>query len=158
METTDREIEAIAEGDPLVFDGELCLVSSTATSSGGKHGSGKVTIGMTVLPDGPTRKVNQPEDSRVEVPEVSSARNPIVSVSASEKQFDPAVVRIATGESVVWLWEDTEPHCLAAESAALSGERVTGVGQTFEHTFRDPGTHVVRCTVHDHCCVVVVED
>jgi plastocyanin len=158
METTERDIEELSEGDLLVFDGELCLVSSTATSSGGKHGSGKVTVEMTVLPDGPTRKMNQPEDSRVEVPEVSSASNPIVSISAGEKQFDPAVVEIATGESVVWLWEDTEPHRLAAESAALSSERVTGVGQTFEHTFREAGTHVVRCPVHDHCCVVVVED
>lgn len=158
METTDRDIEEMEEGELLVFDGDLCLVSSTATSSGGKHGSGKVTIEMNVLPDGPTRKVNQPEDSRVEVPESGPARNPIVSVSEGKKQFDPAVVQIATGQSVVWLWEDTEPHRLAAESAELSGERVAGIGQTFEHTFRTAGTHVVRCTVHEQFCVVVVED
>lgn len=158
METTERDVGDVEEGDVVVLDGDRCLVSSTSTSSGGKHGTAKVALELTSLSDGSDRRINQPEDSAVDVLELESSRNPLIMIRGDGDHFDPAGVRVRAGSNVVWMWDDDDPHQLVADDVDLESDRDAGEGYTFERTFEDPGTYVVRCREHDAGCVIVAED
>lgn len=158
METTERDVGDVEDGEIIALDGDLCLVSSTSSSSGGKHGTAKVTLELTTLSDGSDRRINQPEDSTVEGPELEASRNPLVMISGDGDHFEPAGVRVRAGGNVVWMWDDDEPHRLVSEDAGFESDRDSGEGYTFEHAFEDPGTYVVRCSEHDEICLVVAEE
>lgn len=157
METTERDLDDIEEGEIIYFDEELCLVESTSTSSGGKHGTAKVNLELTKLADGSETLLNQPEDSTVETVAVQDAKNPVIYMADDSPHFDPAGVRIPEGKNVVWLWNDDTAHKLVGDEGNLESDRNTGVGFTFEYTFDEPGAYTVTCAEHGETCLIVVE-
>lgn len=158
MDTAAVEAGDLEEGGLVVIDDEPCLIRSIESSgAGGKHGTEKVTIEADALADGTDRSLTQPEDGDVPVPVFEMASNPLVLVGG-EPHFDPLGVRIAPGGNVVWLWDDDEPHELAAEGGAFASDREDGEGYTFEHAFDEPGVHPYACEAHDGLGVVVVEE
>jgi plastocyanin len=74
--------------------------------------------------------------------------------------FEPAELEIAAGETVTWVHDDTPTHTVTSGAVTDGGSGVTaepdGVfdsgdlanGETFEHTFDEPGTYPFFCAVH----------
>jgi plastocyanin len=159
MDVTEVEFDDVDEGDVVVLEDDTCLVTSVGSaSSGGKHGSKKVTLELVSLPGGSERRLNQPADDAIDRATLEPQRNPIVMVSDHDSHFDPLTVRVAAGGNVVWLWNDDAPHRLAAVDDGFESDLDSGEGFTFEHAFESPGTHLYRCTEHDQYGLVLVDD
>lgn len=66
-------------------------------------------------------------------------------VSISGMQFSPATLTINAGDSVTWQHQDRMPHTVVGEgfaSATMNG------GNTFTHTFDQPGEYAYQCSLH----------
>ena len=63
--------------------------------------------------------------------------------------FDPPVIRVSTGTTVVWEWTGQgAQHNVAAENADFESDLSQEEGYTFEHTFEEAGTYKYVCTPH----------
>jgi plastocyanin len=155
MDTEERETGELDVGDLVVVDGEICRVTNTESSAGGKHGTAKVTVAAESL-GGEEHSLTQPEDAAVEVPVFEATSNPLVLVGG-EDHFDPLGVRVAPGSNVVWLFDDDDPHQVVVGDA-FESDREAGEGFTAEYTFEEAGVYPYRCTVHGAAGVVVVAD
>lgn len=73
-----------------------------------------------------------------------------VSVGAdSGYAFDPAAISVTTGTEVRWEWTDLGGgHNVVDEDGAFESEILTGEGETFSHTFEEPGVYKYACTPH----------
>jgi plastocyanin len=83
-------------------------------------------------------------------------------VSIAGKAFEPATITVLVGDTVTWTVTESinEPHSVTSgtpEDAGRMFDSGTGTGanfllrdngQTFEHTFGDPGEFLYFCTVH----------
>lgn len=79
-----------------------------------------------------------------------------------KKQFSPSEITIGVGDTVTWRVETSagEPHSVTSGTPADSGKIFdSGIGeggnsilkddgQTFEHTFNEPGEYPYYCIVH----------
>lgn len=149
----------LAAGDVVEIDGAPSLVRDLETSKPGKHGTAKVTVTAEGVFDGEQRSIAQPADAAVPVPDVESPRNPLVTVGgggSGRDHFDPAIVRVDPGATVVWLWDDDETHEVAAVDGAFASDRTDGEGVTYEHTYAEPGIHRYRCGPHGGVGAVIV--
>jgi plastocyanin len=70
------------------------------------------------------------------------------SVTMKDIKFNPALVRIKSGQTVTWTNDDTVGHDVTADSFKSGSAGGIGGGQTFKHTFTKPGTFTYVCTVH----------
>jgi plastocyanin len=74
-------------------------------------------------------------------------------VSMQNIQFEPAEVSVAPGDTVTWVNDESVPHDVA-QTSGPGGEFSSGPeggmsdGDTFEHTFEEPGTYEYVCRVH----------
>lgn len=58
---------------------------------------------------------------------------------------------IHVGDNVVWHWTTTHPHTITSTGAAMEAfdsGTITGVGQTFSHTFTMEGSNPYECEIH----------
>ena len=66
--------------------------------------------------------------------------------------YDPAAVRIDAGTTVVWEWTGQGgSHDVAStrdSDASFQSDLMSADGETFEHTFDDPGIQLYVCTPH----------
>ena len=64
--------------------------------------------------------------------------------------FDPAAIRVSTGTTVVWEWEDTggSHNVVANDGSFRSGDPVSGAETTFAYTFEESGTYEYYCSPH----------
>jgi plastocyanin len=73
-------------------------------------------------------------------------------VSMQNIQFDPADVTVDAGETVTWVNDEAVPHDV--EGDGPGGQFSSGPeggmqeGDTFSHTFEEPGTYEYVCRVH----------
>jgi plastocyanin len=74
-------------------------------------------------------------------------------VSMENIQFDPAEVSIAAGDTVTWTNNESVAHDVQKTegpgpdfNSGPQGDM--GEGDTFEHTFDEPGTYEYVCRVH----------
>ena len=70
---------------------------------------------------------------------------PGATVEIRGEQFQPATVPISVGETVTWVNEDPVIHTVVGEDFS-SGN--IGEGETFSHTFDEPGVYEYTCTIH----------
>ena len=64
-------------------------------------------------------------------------------------RFDPAVLTIRKGATVVWTNISDAPHTVTSDSGTLlASSTVTPSGGTFRFTFTQPGTYHYHCTIH----------
>jgi len=68
-------------------------------------------------------------------------------VEVLDNSFDPFDLTVETGKTVVWAHEGANPHTVTADDNAFESGTMFN-GQTFEHTFADPGTYSYYCRVH----------
>ncbi len=83
-------------------------------------------------------------------------------VQLVKKQFSPSEITIAVGDTVTWtvITSAGEPHSVTSGTLADSGKIFdSGVGtgdsptlrddgQSFQHTFNEPGEYLYYCSVH----------
>ena len=88
-------------------------------------------------------------------PPVASApaASVIAHVSIANIQFSPATLEIKKGDVVEWKNNDLVPHT-ATSSSFDSGSLASG--QSWRHTFPEPGTFPYVCTFHTNMKGVVV--
>jgi plastocyanin len=70
------------------------------------------------------------------------------SVTMKDIQFNPAKVKIKTGQTVTWTNDDSVGHDVTADSFKSGSAGGIEGGQTFQHTFKAAGTFSYVCTVH----------
>ncbi len=76
-------------------------------------------------------------------PKVTSAKT--YNVSAVNFSFDPGVLNISKGDTVVWTNQDSVPHQIAG--GTFNGP-VMGNGQSYTFTFNSTGTFNYHCAIH----------
>jgi plastocyanin len=77
-------------------------------------------------------------------------------VTLQGSRFVPGQVSIPAGETVVWTNNDTTGHNVTAEDGSFDSHPTCGTiggacmkkGETFQHTFSQPGTVAYYCQVH----------
>jgi len=63
--------------------------------------------------------------------------------------FDPAAVRVSAGTTVVWEWTGRGgQHNVAEEDGVFESDLYFDEGETFSHTFDEPGVYRYVCTPH----------
>lgn len=74
--------------------------------------------------------------------------------------FQPDAIEIAVGDAVTWVHDDTPTHTVTSGTVEDGSSGVTASpdgtfdsgdlanGETFEHTFDEPGTYPYFCAIH----------
>ena len=68
------------------------------------------------------------------------------SVEIANFAFSPAVITVKVGATVTWTNKDEDAHTVAITGAAVS--KPLQSGDSYTHTFGQPGTYSYRCTIH----------
>jgi plastocyanin len=69
-------------------------------------------------------------------------------VSMKDIQFTPEEVTVKAGDTVSWVNDDGVGHDVTGDDFKSGEPGAMQTGDTFEHTFEDPGTFDYVCTVH----------
>ena len=92
---------------------------------------------------------------------VSGPLSPIAAatqaVEIGDGFFGPSSLTVTVGDTVTWTNGDDSPHTVTADGAFDSGN--IEPGQSFSHTFTEPGTFTYVCQYHDEmvATITVVE-
>ena len=79
------------------------------------------------------------------------------SSTKAEDAYDPNPVQAKVGDTVTWTNDDTQPHTVTSGSNGQPDGKfdsspnlnpLMAPGQTFEHTFEEPGEYPYYCAVH----------
>ena len=76
-------------------------------------------------------------------------------VSISQMRFNAPTVTIKAGGSVTWTNNEGAPHTVTADDGSFGSSRL-GAGDTFSHTFNEPGRYTYYCQVHPMMRATVV--
>jgi plastocyanin len=63
--------------------------------------------------------------------------------------FDPPVVHVALGDTVIWTNDDPAPHDVAADDGQFASD-ILGTGDSHSQAFVAPETITYYCTIHPH--------
>ena len=74
----------------------------------------------------------------------SSSSGPQVTIR--EFSFSPSTMQIKAGTTVTWTNRDEDAHTVAISGSPVS--RPLQTGETYTHTFAQPGTYSYLCTIH----------
>jgi plastocyanin len=130
-------IRAQMLGVALVAVSALALVACGGDSGG--YGGGYGSAGQTATPGQTPTPVGTGE-----------------AVAISGFAFSPASLAVETGATVTWTNDDGVPHTVTStdgpgiSSATTSsfGSGTLQSGESFSHTFEEPGTYYYACTLH----------
>jgi plastocyanin len=67
-------------------------------------------------------------------------------VKVSSFKFEPKVLTVVAGATVVWMNEGGR-HTVEADDGSFKSDTLTD-GKTFEHTFSKPGSYAYHCSFH----------
>lgn len=76
------------------------------------------------------------------------------SVEIANFAFSPAVITVKVGATVTWTNKDEDAHTVAITGAGVSEPLQSG--DSYAHTFGQPGTYSYRCTIHPNMRGMVV--
>jgi plastocyanin len=81
-------------------------------------------------------------------PTAAAPANPVAttSVDIANFAFSPAVITVRAGATVTWANRDEDAHTVAITGAAVS--KPLQNGDTYAHTFAQPGRYAYICTIH----------
>jgi plastocyanin len=81
-------------------------------------------------------------------PAATPAAAPVAttSVDIANFAFGPAVITVRSGATVTWTNRDEDAHTISITGSPAS--RPLENGDTFAHTFGQPGTYAYVCTIH----------
>ena len=113
---------------------------------GSDRGYGKST-GQTAAP---AAAPAEPAATSAPVEAVKTA-----SVDISQMRFDAPTVTVKAGGTVTWTNRDGAPHTVTATDGSFGSSQLTS-GDSFSHTFSEPGTYTYFCQVHPMMKATVV--
>lgn len=76
------------------------------------------------------------------------------SVEIANFAFSPTVITVEVGATVTWTNKDEDAHTVAVTGTAVS--KPLQSGDSYAHTFGQPGTYTYRCTIHPNMRGMVV--
>ena len=86
---------------------------------------------------------------------VLGSRMPAATAGAAEThtvtiegmRFDPEVLTIEAGDSVVWVNKDLFPHTTTSKAGGFDSQQIAA-SESWRHTFTKKGTFSYVCTLH----------
>ena len=69
-------------------------------------------------------------------------------VTIAGMQFQPATIRVKSGEQVTWINAESMPHTVTSQTSNVLASERLGRGGAFTHTFDQPGTYTYYCALH----------
>lgn len=85
----------------------------------------------------------------------SAETSDAATVSISQMRFNAPKVTIKAGGSVTWTNSEGVPHTVTADDGSFGSPRLSA-GDTFSHTFNEPGTYTYYCQLHPMMRATVV--
>lgn len=83
------------------------------------------------------------------LPSTEPAASAHYSVQMSNYAFAPASLTVKEGDTITWTNQDTAPHTVTTTSGPESlNSPYLSKGQSWSHTFTQPGMYMYYCTVH----------
>jgi amicyanin len=79
-----------------------------------------------------------------------------VQVSISSYKFDPPVLTVPVGTTVVWTNHDDVPHTVTSTDKTFKSSGALDQGDSYSYTFKAAGTYNYYCTVHPFMTAKVI--
>lgn len=76
-------------------------------------------------------------------------------ISMGENTFSPPSLAVIAGTTVTWSNNGQKPHTATSDTGAWDSGLLTS-GQSYSHTFDDPGTYSYNCLFHDGMAGTVI--
>lgn len=76
-----------------------------------------------------------------------SGQQPNATVKIHNFKFEPAILKIGSGETIKFVNVDEEPHTVTAKDGAFDSKALDS-GETWTHTFAATGTFPYICAIH----------
>lgn len=97
------------------------------------------------------------QTSSVSTSQSSSTSSPqSVSVSIQNFTFSPKTITIHVGDTVTWTNQDAASHTVTSDSGSELNSGNLPTGQSYSHTFTQPGTYTYHCAIHVSMTATVV--
>lgn len=78
-------------------------------------------------------------------PASALAKEVVISIAA--RKFQPAVVEVSVGDTVVWENEDDRDHTVTADDEGFDSGKLRN-GKRFSHRFNEAGEFTYHCEYH----------
>jgi plastocyanin len=98
-----------------------------------------------------------PKTSSAPAAPAAQARVTIVSDAATIGAFTPPSVTASVGQTVAWVFQDTNPHTVTADDDSFTSPKGgLANGKTYSHTFDKARTYKYHCFIHPQMLGTVV--
>ncbi|HEY4938171.1 MAG TPA: plastocyanin/azurin family copper-binding protein [Actinomycetota bacterium] len=115
------------------------------------------TVAVALLAVGVFGACSGPKTSSAPAAPAAQARVTIVSDAATIGAFTPPSVTASVGQTVAWVFQDTNPHTVTADDDSFTSPKVgLANGKTYSHTFDKAGTYKYHCFIHPQMLGTVV--
>jgi plastocyanin len=78
----------------------------------------------------------------------SSTTAKTATVTIQNFAFAPANLTVKVGTKVTWTNHDSAPHTVTSDTGTTLNSAQLSNGESYSHTFTQPGTYNYHCTVH----------
>ncbi|MCW3036271.1 MAG: copper binding protein plastocyanin/azurin family protein [Actinobacteria bacterium] len=115
------------------------------------------TVAVALLAVGVFGACSGPKTSSAPAAPAAQARVTIVSDAATIGAFTPPSVTASVGQTVAWVFQDTNPHTVTADDDSFTSPNGgLANGKTYSHTFDKAGTYKYHCFIHPQMLGTVV--
>ncbi|MEA2533757.1 MAG: hypothetical protein QOJ93_1568 [Actinomycetota bacterium] len=115
------------------------------------------TVAVALLAVGVFGACSGPKTSSAPAAPAAQARVTIVSDAATIGAFTPPSVTASVGQTVAWVFQDTNPHTVTADDDSFTSPKGgLANGKTYSHTFDKAGTYKYHCFIHPQMLGTVV--
>ncbi|MEA2503793.1 MAG: hypothetical protein QOG36_836 [Actinomycetota bacterium] len=115
------------------------------------------TVAVALLVVGVFGACSGPKTSSAPAAPAPQARVTIVSDAATIGAFTPPSVTASVGQTVAWVFQDTNPHTVTADDDSFTSPKGgLANGKTYSHTFDKAGTYTYHCFIHPQMLGTVV--
>ena len=81
-------------------------------------------------------------------PDAEAPVQGVTEVRLEDFAFAPANIVVEVGTTVTWTNEDSIGHTVTSDEGDELDSEILGEGETFSHTFTEPGEYRYHCTPH----------
>lgn len=96
----------------------------------------------------PANAYPAPQDSLPGNPDSAASVSTTNNVLISGMRFQPAAIRVKSGEKVTWINNASMPHTVTGRNDGKLASEQLGRGSLFNYTFKNPGTYEYYCSLH----------
>ena len=92
--------------------------------------------------------IPQPETANPEPSPTPAQTSSTVNIDISGFAFNPSLITIKAGDTIVWTNMDSAPHTVTSTSGKELESKTLDKGDTYSHTFTQAGTYDYFCAIH----------